>query len=131
MNIFVAGTGKSRPGRSLVDRVMAKAKGPLSLDAMASMIVISTRSWRASLSQSLPVGEELRRSDWYEITQDAVNQFADATGDHQWIRVDPQQAAEGPFGGPIAPKQSLTITGIPHGSSGIQPARPSGTKPAI
>ncbi len=48
------------------------------------------------------VGRELGTSDWLEITQERVNQFADATGDHQWIHVDPLRAAAGPFGGPIA-----------------------------
>ena len=41
-------------------------------------------------------------SDWLEITQERVDQFADATGDHQWIHVDPERAEAGPFGGPIA-----------------------------
>jgi acyl dehydratase len=49
------------------------------------------------------VGTELGTSDWHEVTQDAVNLFADATGDHQWIHVDVERArAESPFGGPIA-----------------------------
>jgi acyl dehydratase len=48
------------------------------------------------------VGQQLGYSDWHEITQDRVNQFADATGDHQWIHVDPERAKSGPFGGPIA-----------------------------
>jgi acyl dehydratase len=48
------------------------------------------------------VGEHLGYSDWVEITQEQVNLFADATGDHQWIHVDPVRAAAGPFGGPIA-----------------------------
>jgi acyl dehydratase len=48
------------------------------------------------------VGEPLGESDWLEITQERVNTFADATGDHQWIHVDPERAASGPFGGPIA-----------------------------
>jgi acyl dehydratase len=48
------------------------------------------------------VGTHLGYADWLEITQDRVNLFADATGDHQWIHVDPERAAEGPFGGPIA-----------------------------
>ena len=48
------------------------------------------------------VGSHLGHSDWLEITQDRVNTFADATGDHQWIHVDPVRAAAGPFGGPIA-----------------------------
>ena len=48
------------------------------------------------------VGEHLGYSDWVEITQDQVNRFADATGDHQWIHVDVERAKAGPFGGPIA-----------------------------
>ncbi|BBZ01495.1 putative enoyl-CoA hydratase 1 [Mycolicibacterium chitae] len=47
-------------------------------------------------------GEELGSSDWKVITQDAVNLFADATGDHQWIHVDPEKAKDGPFGSTIA-----------------------------
>ena len=46
-------------------------------------------------------GEHLGYSDWHEITQDQVNLFADATGDHQWIHVDPERAKSGPFGGTI------------------------------
>ncbi len=48
------------------------------------------------------VGTHLGYSDWLEITQERVNLFADATGDHQWIHVDPERAKDGPFGGPIA-----------------------------
>lgn len=48
------------------------------------------------------VGEHLGYSEYHEITQEQVNLFADATGDHQWIHVDPERAKSGPFGGPIA-----------------------------
>jgi acyl dehydratase len=48
------------------------------------------------------VGRHLGTSDWFEITQDRIDQFADATGDHQWIHVDPERAAAGPFGTTIA-----------------------------
>jgi acyl dehydratase len=48
------------------------------------------------------VGTDLGTSDWLEITQERVDRFADATGDHQWIHVDPVRAAAGPFGGTIA-----------------------------
>jgi len=48
------------------------------------------------------VGHDLGTSNWLEITQERVNQFADATGDHQWIHVDLERAAAGPFGAPIA-----------------------------
>jgi acyl dehydratase len=47
-------------------------------------------------------GQQLGTSEWHEITQDRVNLFADATGDHQWIHVDPEKAATGPFGATIA-----------------------------
>ena len=48
------------------------------------------------------VGEELGVSDWLEITQADIDAFAQATGDHQWIHVDPERAAQTPFGGTIA-----------------------------
>jgi acyl dehydratase len=48
------------------------------------------------------VGTPMGESNWYELTQHQVNQFADATRDHQWIHVNPEQAKDGPFGGPIA-----------------------------
>lgn len=48
------------------------------------------------------VGQQLGYSEWLEVTQERVNQFADATDDHQWIHVNPEMAKAGPFGGPIA-----------------------------
>jgi acyl dehydratase len=48
------------------------------------------------------LGTHLGYSDWLEIDQDRINLFADATGDHQWIHVDVEQAKAGPFGAPIA-----------------------------
>ena len=48
------------------------------------------------------VGRPLGKSDWLEISQERINLFADATGDHQWIHVDPERAAAGPFGACIA-----------------------------
>ena len=59
------------------------------------------------------VGTELGVSDWLEITQDRVNRFADATGDHQWIHVDVERARAGPFGAPIA-HGFLTLSLIPR-----------------
>jgi acyl dehydratase len=56
---------------------------------------------------------ELGTSDWVEITQDQVNQFADATGDHQWIHVDPERAKQGPFGRTIA-HGYLTLSLLPQ-----------------
>ena len=59
------------------------------------------------------VGQHLGHSDWVTITQEQVNQFAEATGDHQWIHVDPERAAkESPFGGPIA-HGYLTLSLLP------------------
>ena len=46
--------------------------------------------------------EDLGSTDWLEITQERVDAFAEATGDHQWIHVDVERAKDGPFGGPIA-----------------------------
>jgi acyl dehydratase len=48
------------------------------------------------------VGEELGVSDWHTVTQDEIDAFADATGDHQFIHVDPERAAQTPFGSTIA-----------------------------
>lgn len=59
------------------------------------------------------VGQEVATSPWIEITQERVNQFAQATGDHQWIHVDVERAAAGPFGGPIA-HGFLTLSLIPR-----------------
>ena len=57
-------------------------------------------------------GEHLGYSDWHQVTQEQVNTFADATGDHQWIHVDPERAKAGPFGGPIA-HGYLTLALVP------------------
>ncbi|KLO32217.1 MaoC family dehydratase [Mycobacterium haemophilum] len=59
------------------------------------------------------VGEAVGQSDWVTITQDDVDRFADATGDHQWIHVDPERAAAGPFGGTIA-HGYLTLALLPR-----------------
>ena len=58
------------------------------------------------------VGEHLGYSDWMEITQERVNTFAEATGDHQWIHVDVEAAKNGPFGGTIA-HGYLTLSLVP------------------
>ena len=47
-------------------------------------------------------GKELGTSDWHEVTQKDIDTFADVTGDHQWIHVDPERARDTPFGGTIA-----------------------------
>ena len=57
------------------------------------------------------VGQEIRVGDWFEVTQERVDAFAEATGDRQWIHVDPERAREGPFGGTIAHGHPLGATG--------------------
>jgi acyl dehydratase len=67
----------------------------------------------ASLAQFVAAkGESLGFSDWHKITQEQVNAFADATGDHQWIHIDVERAAIGPFGGTIA-HGYLTVSLLP------------------
>ncbi len=58
-------------------------------------------------------GEELGTSDWLNVDQERIDRFADATGDHQWIHVDREKAAAGPFGGTIA-HGYLTLALLPQ-----------------
>ncbi len=58
------------------------------------------------------VGKEIFLSDWTEVTQSQINQFADSTKDHQWIHVDEKKAAQGPFGTTIA-HGFLTLSHLP------------------
>lgn len=59
------------------------------------------------------VGEHLGVSEWHTVTQEQIDLFADATGDHQWIHVDPHKAAKGPFGSTVA-HGYLTVSLIPR-----------------
>ena len=59
------------------------------------------------------VGQEIAVTDWITISQEQVNQFADATGDQQWIHTDPERARQGPFGAPIA-HGFLTLSLLPR-----------------
>jgi acyl dehydratase len=76
------------------------------------------------------VGKELRVSDWHTVTQDQIDKFADATGDHQWIHVDPERARGGPYGGTIA-HGFWTLSSAPFilrggtGGDGVQVRLPS------
>ena len=70
-------------------------RGPGNVAAMATTID-GIDGMRAA------VGQHLGYSDWHEITQDRIDVFAEATGDHQWIHVDPEKAKDGPFGRTIA-----------------------------
>ncbi|HEX4789585.1 MAG TPA: MaoC family dehydratase [Actinospica sp.] len=72
---------------------------------------MSPRAVPATELKSL-VGQEIGVSDWVTIEQDRIDRFADATGDHQWIHVDPKRAENGPFGSTIA-HGFLTLSLIP------------------
>ncbi len=75
------------------------------------------------------IGREIGKSDWVQINQEKINQFAECTGDHQWIHVDEEKAAAGPFGKTIA-HGYLTISMIPKLSENISLV-PEGTMMAI
>nr|WP_024332596.1 MaoC family dehydratase [Gordonia hirsuta] len=70
------------------------------------------RTIRGAQELTDAVGQVLGTSDWNTITQEQVDTFAEATGDHQWIHVDPDRAATGPFGGTIA-HGYLTMSLVP------------------
>ena len=67
-------------------------------------------------------GDTYGPSEWVEITQERIDAFADATGDHQWIHVDPEKAAEGPFKTTIA-HGYLTLSLLPAASYEVVPRR--------
>ena len=68
-----------------------------------SLILISMRVIEGLEELRTLVGQELGKSNWFEVTQERVNHFAEATGDHQWIHTDPERAAkESPFGTTVA-----------------------------
>ncbi len=73
------------------------------------------------------VGQELGTSDWLTIGQDRVDQFAEATGDHQWIHVDVERAEAGPFGGTIA-HGYLTLSLLPSLGSTVFALETPGAK---
>ncbi len=81
------------------------------------------------------IGQRSTPGDWFEVEQDRVNQFAEVTGDHQWIHVDVERAKkESPFGGPIAHGQlTLSIMGLVGRSSEAapEPAAPQGPRPKL
>ncbi len=68
----------------------------------------------------MKVGDVYGPSSWIEVTQERINGFAEATGDHQWIHVDPERAKDGPFGGTIA-HGYLTLSLLPAASYEVVP----------
>ena len=75
-------------------------------------------------------GEVIGVSDWVEVSQERINQFADATGDHQFIHIDPERARQTPFGGTIA-HGFLTLSLIPVLGAKTQGARVEGVKMGV
>ncbi len=74
---------------------------------------------------SARIGEETPPSEWFEMTQERVNQFAEVTMDHQWIHVDVERAKKGPFGAPIAHGHlTLSIMGHLPRPAGSEPTGP-------
>ena len=71
------------------------------------------KSFETSAELQNLVGQELGVSEWMTITQEQINKFAEATGDHQWIHVDPERAKAGPFGTTIA-HGFLTLSLLPE-----------------
>ena len=65
------------------------------------------------------IGQEVGVSRWFEVDQDRIDRFADVTEDHQWIHVDPERAAAGPFGTTVA-HGFLTLSLVPYFSSQLR-----------
>jgi acyl dehydratase len=76
------------------------------------------------------VGQQVGTSEWVEVTQERINQFAEATGDFQFIHIDPAKAAMTPFGGTIA-HGFLTLSLIPLLRQNSDVPRPDGVKMAV
>ena len=74
---------------------------------------------------ALMVGDEFGPSSWIEVPQERIQAFADATGDHQWIHVDPERGAAGPFGTTIA-HGYLTLSLLPSMSYEVVPRQDGG-----
>lgn len=75
------------------------------------------------MTVQLQPGNVFGPSSWVEITQERIDAFAEATGDHQWIHVDPERAKDGPFGTTIA-HGYLTLSLLPAASSEVVPHDP-------
>ncbi len=86
----------------------------------------------AQQTLSAQIGKASQPTDWFEITQDRINLFADATLDHQWIHIDPERAKAGPFGKAIAHGQlTMSIMSFLPGGEGVGLPRLDGMKMGI
>jgi len=79
---------------------------------------MSANAEKAYEAMKAEIGKEPKVGEWFEVTQERINEFADATLDHQFIHVDPERAARTPFGGPIA-HGFLTLSLLVHLSTSI------------
>ena len=77
------------------------------------------------MTPELQAGAEYGPSSWIEVSQERIDAFADATGDHQWIHVDRERAAQGPFGGTIG-HGYLTLSLVPVMSYEVLPRQEGG-----
>lgn len=80
---------------------------------MAASTVAGMKIFHSYSEVLASIGQEVAVSDWITITQAQIQMFADATGDQQWIHTDPERAAKGPFGAPIA-HGFLTLALLPQ-----------------
>lgn len=80
---------------------------------MAASTVAGMKTFHSYSEVLASIGQEVAVSDWITITQAQIQMFADATGDQQWIHTDPERAAKGPFGAPIA-HGFLTLALLPQ-----------------
>lgn len=80
---------------------------------MAASTVTGMKTFHSYSEVLASIGQEVAVSDWITITQAQIQMFADATGDQQWIHTDPERAAKGPFGAPIA-HGFLTLALLPQ-----------------
>ena len=79
---------------------------------------MSENAQKAYEAMKAQIGNEPVAGEWFEVTQERINDFADATLDHQFIHIDPERAAQTPFGGPIA-HGFLTLSMLVHLSTTI------------
>ena len=92
---------------------MSRIRQALRLPPLPDRYSVAMKTFQTLSDLAACVGEEVAVSDWITITQQQVNLFAQATGDHQWIHVDADRAAAGPFGGTIA-HGFLTLSLLPR-----------------
>src|SRR4051794_25211736 len=90
-------SGSAKNARYSSAGASAHSSGPLTACSMSGM-----RRITGIEELKAAEGETLGTSDWHEVTQEAIDAFADVTGDHQWIHVDVERAKDTPFGGTIA-----------------------------